>query len=91
MPSKTPFLMGNGEGATALAVAAPAGPATAPPNAAPHDAASDVFRKSRLDARLLITILPGLESETKSKVNSRKSKVRGKKAFDFDFQLSTLF
>src|SRR5437879_1611651 len=87
MPSKTPFLMGNGEGATALADAAPAGPAAAPPNAAPHDAASDVFRKSRLDARLLITILPGLESETKSKVKGKRQE--SFRLSTFNFRLSS--
>src|SRR5437667_3673694 len=92
MPSKTPFLMGNGEGATALADAAPAGPTAAPPNAAPHDAASDVFRKSRLDDELLIAILQGLG--VRNEVESQQSKVKGKrqKSFrlsTFDFRLSS--
>src|SRR5437879_3867585 len=87
MPSKTPFLMGNGEGATTLGDAAFDGPAAAPPTAAPHAAAREVFRKSRRDDGLLITILQGLESETKSK--SQQSKVKGKRQKAFDFQLST--
>src|SRR5437762_10176530 len=55
MPSNTPFLMGSGEGVAPPAGAARALPAAGLPSAAPHAAATDVFRKSRRDASLLIS------------------------------------
>jgi len=65
MPNKTPFLMGNGEGEATLADA-PDRPAAAPPNAAPHAAATDVFRKSRRDASLLISPPQDVKSGARS-------------------------
>src|SRR2546427_12847289 len=94
MPGKPPFLMRKGEGAATLAGTAPPGPTAPPPSAAPHAAATDVFRKSRLDASLLISPPQDEKSEVRSQESGgqkRRLHVHHPHQSPFPFEISPLY